>query len=91
MTSTPRSIRGPAQSRWRRAQIDDLLDGAFPVEFVLRFTFSHPDMDTTIVGTINPAHLQSNIDASQKGALPSDIYVEAKQRLTDAGFVPQAA
>jgi len=39
------------------------------VEFVLRFTFSHPDMDTTIVDTIYPAHLQSNIDALQKGPL----------------------
>jgi len=30
--------------RWQRAHIDDLLDGATPVEFILRFTFSHPDM-----------------------------------------------
>ena len=82
---------GMQWERWLRAQIDDLLDGASPVEFILRFTFSHPDMDTTIVGTINPAHLQSNIDALQKGPLPSDIYAEAKRRLAGAGFVPQAA
>jgi hypothetical protein len=25
-----------------------------PVAFVLRFTFSHPHMHTTIVGTVNP-------------------------------------
>jgi aryl-alcohol dehydrogenase-like predicted oxidoreductase len=61
------------------------------VEFVLRFTFSHPDIDTTIVGTVNPVHLQSNIDALQKGPLPPAVYAEAKRRLTDAGFVPQAA
>jgi aryl-alcohol dehydrogenase-like predicted oxidoreductase len=82
---------GMQWDRWQRAHLDDLLDGATPVEFVLRFTFSHPDMHTTIVGTINPAHLQSNIDALQKGPLAPGVYAEAKRRLTDAGFVPQAA
>lgn len=73
------------------AQIDDLLDGATPVEFILRFTFSHPDMHTTIVGKVNPAHLQNNLDALRKGPLPPGVYAEAKRRLADAGFVPQAA
>jgi aryl-alcohol dehydrogenase-like predicted oxidoreductase len=82
---------GMQWDRWQRAHIDDLLDGVTPVEFVLRFTFSHPDMHTTIVGTINPAHLQSNIDALQKGPLAPGVYAEATRRLTDAGFVPQAA
>jgi aryl-alcohol dehydrogenase-like predicted oxidoreductase len=80
---------GMQWERWQRARIDDLLDGATPVEFILRFTFSHPEMHTTIVGTINPAHLQSNIDALQKGPLPPSIYAEAKRRLAEAGFVPQ--
>src|SRR5262245_13478073 len=80
---------GMQWERWQRARIDDLLDGATPVEFILRFTFSHPDMHTTIVGTINPVHLQSNIDALQKGPLPPGIYAEAKRRLAEAGFVPQ--
>lgn len=26
------------------------------MEFILRFTFTNPDLDTTIVGTISPAH-----------------------------------
>src|SRR5881396_326882 len=56
--------------RWQRAHLDDLLDGMTPMEFVLRFTFTNPDLDTTIVGTINPAHLQTNIDILQKGPLP---------------------
>src|SRR5262249_32488623 len=81
---------GMQWERWQRAQTDDLLDGGSPVEFILRFTFSHPDMDTTIVGTISPTHLQSNIDALQKGPLSSAVYAEAKRRLADAGFVPQA-
>jgi hypothetical protein len=38
-------------------------------------------MHTTIVGTVNPAHLQSNLDALRKGPLSSDLYAEAKRRL----------
>jgi aryl-alcohol dehydrogenase-like predicted oxidoreductase len=60
------------------------------VEFILRFTFTHPDLDTNIVGTVNPAHLQDNINALLKGPLPSDLYAEAKRRLADAGSAPQA-
>jgi len=82
---------GMQWDRWQRAHIDDLLDGATPVEFILRFTFSHPNMHTTIVGTVNPAHLQSNLDALRKGPLPPGLYAEAKRRLADAGFVPHAA
>ena len=75
--------------RWQRAQLDDLLDGMTSVEFVLRFTFSHPHMHTTIVGTVNPAHLLANLAALEKGPLPSDVYVEAKRRLGAAGLMPQ--
>ena len=75
--------------RWQRAQLEDLLDGMTPVAFVLRFTFSHPHMHTTIVGTVNPAHLQANLAALEKGPLPSDVYVEAKRRLAAAGLAPQ--
>ena len=60
------------------------------MEFILRFTYSHPDLDTTIVGTINPDHLQDNIDALLKGPLPREIYEEAKKRLAEAGQGPIA-
>ena len=75
--------------RWRRARLDDLLDDMTPMEFILRFTCTNPDLDTTIVGTINPAHLQTNLDVLQKGPLPPDLYEEAKHRLAAAGSVPQ--
>jgi aryl-alcohol dehydrogenase-like predicted oxidoreductase len=81
---------GMQWKRWQQARLDDLLDGMTPVEFILRFTLSHPDMDTTIVGTINPVHLQGNIDVSRKGPLPPDLYAEAKHRLAAAGLGPQA-
>ena len=46
------------------------------MEFILRFTFTNPDLDTTIVGTINPAHLQTNLDILDQGPLPPDLYKE---------------
>ena len=76
--------------RWRRAQLEDLLDGMTPMEFILRFTFSNPDLDTTIIGTINPVHLQTNLDILQKGPLPPALYEEAKHRLAAAGSAPRA-
>jgi hypothetical protein len=38
-------------------------------------------LDTTIVGTINPAHLQTNLDILQQGPLPPELYQAAKQRV----------
>jgi aryl-alcohol dehydrogenase-like predicted oxidoreductase len=51
------------------------------MEFMLRFTLSHPDMHTTIVGTANPQHLATNVAAAEKGPLPADLYEAAKERL----------
>jgi aryl-alcohol dehydrogenase-like predicted oxidoreductase len=76
--------------RWRQAKLDDLLGDMTPMEFILRFTFTNPDLDTTIVGTANPAHLQANVDVLLKGPLPSDLYTEAKRRLAAAGSAPRA-
>jgi aryl-alcohol dehydrogenase-like predicted oxidoreductase len=67
---------------WHQADLDDLLDGATPQEFVLRFTLSHPDVHTTIVGTQDVGHLEANVAAARKGALAPDVYAEAKRRLT---------
>jgi aryl-alcohol dehydrogenase-like predicted oxidoreductase len=77
--------------RWRRAELDDLLEGMSPMEFILRFTVTNSDLDTTIVGTVNPIHLQSNLDALQHGPLPPDLYDEAKRRFAAAGSVPRSA
>ncbi len=62
-----------------------------PMEFILRFTFSNPDLDTTIVGTANPAHLQDNVAILLKGPLPAELYTEAKRRLAEAGSRPADA
>ena len=75
---------------WERARIDDLLDNESPMEFILRFTGTHPAMTTNIVGTINPDHLAANVAAISKGPLPADTYEEAKRRLAEAGAAPSA-
>ena len=76
---------GEAQGVWERASLDDLLDGASRIEFTLRFTLSHPQLNTTIVGTANPDHLAMNVAAAERGPLPADVYEEAKRRLSAAG------
>jgi aryl-alcohol dehydrogenase-like predicted oxidoreductase len=80
---------GGQWERWQQAHLDDLLGDMTPMEFILRFTFTHPDMDTNIVGTVNPAHLQDNLHALQQGPLPPDLYAEAKRCLAAVGLVPR--
>jgi aryl-alcohol dehydrogenase-like predicted oxidoreductase len=87
----PEKRTGMQWNRWAHAALDDLMQDMSPVEFVLRFTFTHPDIDTTIVGTVNPAHLAANLAALSLGPLHPDIYAEAKRRLAAAGLVPEAA
>jgi aryl-alcohol dehydrogenase-like predicted oxidoreductase len=65
---------------WRETEVDDLLDGMTPMEFMLRFTLSNPDMATTIVGTANPAHIRDNVEAAAKGPLPAALYERARER-----------
>jgi aryl-alcohol dehydrogenase-like predicted oxidoreductase len=71
---------GEGRRRWEAAGMDELLDGMDPQEFVLRFTISNPAVNTTIVGTSNPAHMASNIVIAEKGPLPRELYEEAKRR-----------
>ncbi|HXA25424.1 MAG TPA: aldo/keto reductase [Acetobacteraceae bacterium] len=77
--------------RWQAANLDDLLGDMTAMEFILRFTFTNPDLDTTIVGTANPAHLRANVEVLRQGPLPADLYAEAKRRLAAAGSAPLAA
>ena len=73
---------------WDRARLDELLDGMSRTAFMLRFTLSHPDLDTTIVGTRSIGHLRDNLAAAAEGPLPDDVLNEAKNRLTAAGARP---
>ena len=69
------------RARWDRAKLDELLDGSSRTAFLLRFTLSHPDLDTTIVGTSSVEHLRENIATAALGPLPADVLAEAKRRL----------
>ncbi|HLF71862.1 MAG TPA: aldo/keto reductase [Dehalococcoidia bacterium] len=80
--------RAEVVRRWRDARLDDLLDGAGTVAFMLRFALSHPDMDTALFGTLNPEHLRANLETLAKGPLPVDVLAEAKRRLAAAGSAP---
>jgi aryl-alcohol dehydrogenase-like predicted oxidoreductase len=73
------------RDRWEQAHLDELLNGMSRAEFMLRFTLSNPDLDTTIVGTKDVAHLHDNVAAALKGPLPEDLVQEAKRRLAAAG------
>jgi len=73
------------RARWDRAKLDELLDGSSRTAFLLRFTLSHPDLDTTIVGTSSVEHLRENIATATLGPLPADVLAEAKRRLEAAG------
>ena len=72
-----------SQRRWQASGLQDLLDeaGLSAMEFVLRFTLSHPGLSSTIVGTANSAHLADNVTVAERGPLPPDLYSEAKSRL----------
>ena len=71
--------------------MDELLERMSATEFMLRFTLTHPDMHTAIVGTLNPAHLHENLAAVRHGPLPVDVYTEARCRLAAARAVPAEA
>jgi aryl-alcohol dehydrogenase-like predicted oxidoreductase len=73
--------RGEGQRRWEASGVEELLGDMSPLEFVLRFTLSHPGLSSTIVGTSQPDHLRSNLAFAEKGPLPADLYEAAKRVL----------
>lgn len=81
--------RPDSWSKFEEAGLDELREEMESrTAFMLRFTLSHPDLHTTIVGTKNPAHLVENVNAAQKGPLSTEVYLEAKRRLDEVGVVP---
>jgi aryl-alcohol dehydrogenase-like predicted oxidoreductase len=74
---------GEGQRRWDSSGVGALLAEMDPFEFVLRFTFSHPGLSSTIVGTANPEHLRANLVIAERGPLPADLYEEAKRQLPE--------
>jgi aryl-alcohol dehydrogenase-like predicted oxidoreductase len=83
------------EDRWAKfeaAGLDELRErGESRTAFLLRYTLSHPQVDTIIAGTLRPEHLKENVQAAERGPLPPDVYAEAKRRLAEAGAVPAPA
>ena len=66
---------------WERAQQFPLeeLAGDMPlIEFALRFTLSHPDVCTAIVGSTNPENIEANTRVSDGRSLPDETLQKAK-------------
>ena len=66
---------------WDLANLDELLDGMNRFEFLLRYTISHPDLSTTIIGSMNPDHVRRNVAAAGRGPLPESTCAEVRRRL----------
>jgi aryl-alcohol dehydrogenase-like predicted oxidoreductase len=66
---------------WTASGMDGLLEGMPAMEFMLRFSLSHPGVSSVLVGTANPEHLDANVDAIVKGPLPHDLYRVALGRM----------
>ena len=69
---------------WQRARLADVTGDMTPAEAILRYTLSHPHCHTTIVGTLNPAHLAENLAAAERGPLPKTLYDEIRSRISTA-------
>lgn len=80
------------ENRWKKfeeARLDELREpDESRTAFLLRFTLSHPNVNTVIVGTLYPEHLQENIAAAEQGPLPAQVYDEAKRRLNSVDVSP---
>jgi aryl-alcohol dehydrogenase-like predicted oxidoreductase len=71
---------------WADTGLDELRDGDTTQGFLLRYAITTPGVTTVIAGTANPDHLRDNAKAARRGALPGDVYAEARRRLDDAGI-----
>lgn len=67
---------------WARARLDELLPpGVSRAELILRYTLSHPNCHTTIVGTCDHDHLAENIAAVEAGPLPEELCRQIRNRI----------
>ena len=67
-------------ANWNLANLDELLDEMDRFEFLLRYTISHPDLSTTIIGSMNPDHVVKNVEAAGRGPLPESTLAEVRKR-----------
>jgi aryl-alcohol dehydrogenase-like predicted oxidoreductase len=78
-----RKFDGRQSDRLKEAKLYELFgDGETESGFLLRFALSADFIGTMIIGSGNPLHIRANAEAAARGALPADVYNEAKRRLT---------
>jgi aryl-alcohol dehydrogenase-like predicted oxidoreductase len=71
------------RERWNALDFDF---GSLPVEEVaLRFASNFPGVDTVLVASTNVAHLEENVAAISRGALPDDLLREIRERFHERG------
>lgn len=79
---------GESETLWRRAGLDALLGDMPRVEFMIRFALANENVDIALVATTNPAHLDADVAAANKGPLEPGLLQEARRRLDEAGGGP---
>ncbi|SUZ84246.1 uncharacterized protein METZ01_LOCUS37100 [marine metagenome] len=72
-------------ANWDLAKLDELLDEMDQFEFLLRYTISHPNLSTTIIGTMDPEHVKRNVAAAGKGPLPESVCTDLRERFARTG------
>ena len=77
--------------KFEEAGLDALREeGESRTTFILRYTLTHPHVDTNIVGTSSAEHLAQNVRSIGAGPLSPEVYAEAKRRLDGVGLTPPA-
>jgi aryl-alcohol dehydrogenase-like predicted oxidoreductase len=82
------TAQGEVQALWEKAGLDDLIEDMEPIEFMIRFALTNPDLSVALVATTNLAHLKANIASAAKGPLPPQLYNTVCARLNAAGGGP---
>jgi aryl-alcohol dehydrogenase-like predicted oxidoreductase len=75
-----------AQLRALYSMLDEI---GMPIsELALRFTLSHPDVHTVLTGAKSVQELEANVDAAERGPLPTEILEQIAIIAAMVGFRP---
>ncbi len=73
------------RDRFEVAGLDELVDEGGRNEFMIRYILTNDSVGSTILGTGSLQHLEENVAAGTKGALPPEMYAEAQRRVATVG------
>jgi aryl-alcohol dehydrogenase-like predicted oxidoreductase len=69
------------KGRWDQLNLEEIAGDMSTSELTLRYTFSHPDVHSVIVGTQNPEHLRANLLTAELGGLEDALAQKVKEQL----------